>query len=227
VSPRLLPCDADALIQALLASNLSPLQILKAEFGIQPVIVPEVEIELASNRKFGLRLSARVRKALANQTIRTLDSGVIQSYVGVSVLAAAGTLAAIERLGLQHENHVDYGEAYTHAAALTLGTPAMSHDLSALVALEQAGLPVPNPVLRYFDLVVLGYQVGAMSEADCDRTRQELLAENEWLPRCFEHHSFRDGLRAFCPRLLSGKRPPVGLATPPRLSSFCKQVILS
>src|SRR5207253_1299565 len=120
----------------------------------------------------------------------------------------------IGRIGRDYRRFVDNGEAYTHAAALTLGVPALSNDLSALNALVTNGLSVPATVLRTFDLVTLCNQVNEMSDAECDDLRSFLVGEREYLPACFAKGSFSDGLRSFQPRLLDSAVPPIGMVGP-------------
>ena len=222
--PALLACDADALFQFFL-SDLRPLRALQATYGIQPVIVPEVEIELKSNKKFAARVSTDVRKALSTGLIRVLDQSTL-SLAGIAGPTASATLAAIQTLGAQYLAHVDFGEAYTHAAALTLGVPSLSHDISALRVLIGNGLRVPDPVLRLFDLVALAYQIKALSAADCDGIRQALNREKEWLPQCFKNSSFVSGMSAFCPRVRDGAASSVGLTTPLIQSQFSTCLVL-
>src|ERR1035437_319592 len=138
--PPMLVCDADALFQGFL-SDIKPLQILRAKYAIQPVIVPQVEIELKSNRKLAARISYDLKKALSSGLIRVLDVAAL-SLVGIQDPAAQAIYNAIQQLGNQYLVYSDYGEAFTHAAAITLGVPAMSHDVSALRALSYANLAV-------------------------------------------------------------------------------------
>jgi hypothetical protein len=175
------------------------------------VIVHEVEIELKSQKKLASRVAPNLRKALSTGTIQILDATSL-SIVGVSAPVAVATLSTIQQLGAQYHTHVDYGEAYTHAAALTLGMPAMSHDISALQALINNNFAVPTTVLRYFDLVVAAYQGGYLSEPECDNIRQKLFSQGEWVPRAFTNASFATGLSAFDPRLIDSARPAIGRA---------------
>ena len=226
--PQLLPCDADALIQAFLSNNVKPLQVLHRRFGIQPVVVPEVELELRSNRKFGQRIAPELKKALGTGVLRVLDNTVLENlFPGPSAsTSAAATISAIQTLGSQYEVNVDFGEAYTHAAAVTLGVPSLSHDITALRALVNAGARVPDPVLRWFDLMVLALQVGEMSQAECDTVRKTLCALSEWVPLSFQHDSFRGGLSSFCPRILDGNLAPIGAPTAKVGAPFANRLVL-
>jgi hypothetical protein len=214
--PAFLSCDADALIQLFIAGELRPLKLLKNAYSIQPVIAPEVEIELHSNRRFGARIGPDLRKALANDLIKTLDRQTLEiHYATTNQLAGAtavanGTFAQIQSLGRAFEKHIDFGEAYTHAGALVLNVPAMSNDLSALEALAQAGHTVPSTVLRSWDLIALSFQVANMSADECDEFRKAMEAEKEYAPKCFRGKSYADGLRNFSARMADGSVAPVG-----------------
>ena len=211
--PSILFCDADALIQFLLLGEVRPLRLLRSTYQIQPVVVPEVEIELRS-RRFGGRIAPELNKAFSNGVLRILDRSLLESYYGgppSGHMAATAALSQIARIGAEYHRHVDRGEAYTHAAAITLSAPAMSNDRNALDVLGGAKFAVPQTVLRCFDLLVLSYQVRTVTEADCDNFRAGLLAENEHVPRCFVHKSFSDGLGEFSPRIRDSQATPVGL----------------
>ena len=213
--PRVLLFDTDALIQLFLTAkqtkSLLPLRTLRDEYGIQPVIVAEVEVELASHRKYGAKVVPEFRKALGNGALEILDIGSMSKYVPTAL--ASGVFATYQRLGQRYALVVDRGEAYTHAAAVTLDVPAVSNDVSALRALTFHDYQVPSPVLRVFDLFAFALQTGVLDLRDCDAARKELLGRNEHIPRAFQHAAFTDGMKSFCPRILDGARSAVG--TPP------------
>jgi len=218
--PSFVFCDADAIIQFLLAQEVRPFRLLRSKYSIQPLVVPEVEIELLRPiRRFGNRVAPEFKKVVANGLLRVVDKNALAAHYGGAggPMAAAAAMANIAKLGHEYQAHVDYGEAYTHAAALTLGVPALSHDRSALEVLIHAGLSVPTTVLRAFDLIALCYQVGEMTEKDCDAFRAALLLEHEYLPKCFAHKSFGDGLKDFCPRICDIHVAPVGSTGDPTL----------
>lgn len=211
--PAFVFCDTDAAIQFLLAGEVRPFRLLKSKYSVQPIVVPEVEIELRSNRRFGPRIAGELKKAFANDVLRTLNSPTLEHLYGgppAGSVAAAATLGKIASLGREYQKHVDPGEAYTHAAALTLGVPSLSHDRTAIDALISARLDVPTTVLRALDLITLSYQANDMSENDCDDFRSTLLREKEWVPACFLHRSFADGLRHFTPRITDSSLAYVG-----------------
>lgn len=215
-NPRVLLCDTDALIQLFLTvsqTKLTPLRMLKDDYGIQPAIVAEVEVELQSNRKFASRIAPELRKALVNGTIELLDASAITRYVPDQL--GKVVFANCQTVGQEYNRVADRGEAYTLATAVTLQVPALSNDLSALEALDYNGLAVPSPVLRAFDLLVFCYQAGALSEGECDGARKELARIKEHLPQAFQHASFGDGVNRFCPRILDDGRATVGRAPRP------------
>lgn len=135
--PAFVLCDTDAVIQFLLTGETRPLRLLPARYSIQPLVVAEVEIELQSIPRFRKRIAPELKKALANGVLRILDQVVLEAHFGgppAGSLAAASAMTQIAALGREYQQHVDLGEAYTHAAAVTLGVPALSHDRTALNA---------------------------------------------------------------------------------------------
>jgi hypothetical protein len=216
-NPCLLPCDTDALIQLFLTAahtkSLIPLRMLKDDYGIQPAIVAEVEAELMQNRKFGAKFAPELRKAVGNGTLEVLDAAAFAKYVPAHL--AKGVFGNFQTLGLQYNKHAHRGESYTLAAAVTLQTPALSNDKSALDVLDFNGLVLPTPVLRTFDLVSFCYQAGALDEKHCDSVRKELAQRNEHVPGPFKNASFIDGLKYFAPRILDGARARVGAVARP------------
>lgn len=212
-NPAFLFCDTDAVIQFLLVGEVRPFRLLRSKYSIQPVVVPEVEIELQSNKRFGKRIAPELRKALANDLLRVLDKSVLETHYGGQLagsMAAAAAMVQIAKQGREYEKHVDFGEAYTHAAALVVNVPAMSHDLNALETLIAVGLPVPTTVLRAFDLITLCNQVNDMSEHDCNGFRDFLMGEREYVPKCFRNKSFGDGLNDFYPRICDSSYAAIG-----------------
>jgi hypothetical protein len=119
----------------------------------------------------------------------------------------------IQSTGLRYTLFMDYGESYTHAAAVVLDVPVASNDHAALVVAQVNGLSVHEPVLSTFDLVTFALQTELLSTKDCETIRKKLLAEAEPLPPAFRHSSFQDGLPNFFARLVDGSRPLVGCQT--------------
>lgn len=212
-NPPLLLCDTDALFQYFIAGLRIPFQELKKTYGIQPAIVPEVEIEIRSNRKYGTRCRASYGKAISSGAVQILDQKTLQEYL--SKLSASVTYTGVQTLGAKYYQRVGRGEAYTFATAVSLGVPALSHDISAIRVLGEQGFEVPSPVLQLYDLLVCCYQTGVLTESDIDNARKLLLKEGEWMPAAFKNSSFVDGLKSFCPRLLDNSKAPVGAISPP------------
>ncbi len=218
--PAFVFCDTDAVIQFLLAKEVRPFRLLRSKYSIQPLIVPDVEIELYSNRRFGALIAPELKKVLATDLLRVLKMRDVESLYGESAAATAAAgavMGEINKFGREYKKYVDLGEAYTHAAAVTIGVPALSHDRSALDVLTSAKLKVPNPVLRAFDLIALCYQAHEMSEHDCDAFRSTLIGHGEGVPRCFAHNSFAKGIIEFSPRIVDSAVPPVGRNADPSL----------
>ena len=218
----LLLLDADVTLQLFIARAAhSVLTPIRKRYGIQAIIVPEVEVEVASHKKFGTTIGPLLAKARASGLIKVLDA---KSYADL-LRGNAGLEAArvpyddVQALGRRYNYRVDRGEAYTHATGVLLGQPAASNDMSALRTLNLAGEALPVPVLRTFDLVVFANQVSAITDDECDEIRKRLLAIREYLPKNWAHASFVDGLRDFVPRLVDSRLPSRAggrlYATPP------------
>jgi hypothetical protein len=208
-NPPLLLCDSDALVQSFLADDLRPLQGLAKQFGIQPVITLEVDMELRWLGKHRDRFVPQLDKALKHGALVKLDPPEFQRYLGT---AAPGTSwSSYQALGSQYYGFVQRGEAYTHAAAVTLGMPALSNDQKAVYVLQAQMLRTAVPTLRAFDLFVFAHESGILQINACEDIRSELLKSGEGIPGPFLHASFEDGVRNFPCRLRQGKaseRPP-------------------
>jgi hypothetical protein len=102
------------------------------------------------------------------------------------------------------------GEAFSHAASSVLNAPIATNDTSAVYRLIRGKENVPMPIIRFWDLIVLCYQIEMLTEGDCDKIRQVLERIGERLPACFTKRSFRDGLPGFYARLADIDRPAVG-----------------
>lgn len=201
-NPPLLLCDSDALVQLFLANNLRPLQALKSTFHIQPTIVLEVDVELRWMKKYKNKFVPQLDKALKNGVLTKLDQSAFQSLLGT---AAPGTSwGNYQSLGQRYELVVQRGEAYTHAAAVCLGLPAMSNDGKAVLTLTGQMMSVAAPVVRLFDLLVFCHENGVLTTKDCDEIRSELLINGEGLPGPFQNASFVNGAKTFPCRLKAG-----------------------
>jgi hypothetical protein len=109
---------------------------------------------------------------------------------------------------------VDRGEAFSHAASIVLGVPVATNDTSAVYQLLKSGESIPRPIIRFWDLVVLSYQVGSLDDTLCDRIRQILTKLGERIPPCFTGRSYLDGLPEFYPRLACASHQFVGAGQP-------------
>ena len=123
---------------------------LRSNFDIQPVVVQEVETELRWTKHHRNRFEAHLKKAISTGCLAICDVSFLQTHLGAP---ATATFSGIQTLGRANGRHVGAGEAYTHAAALTLGVPALSNDFSAIRVLQHAGFQLPSPVLRFFGSV--------------------------------------------------------------------------
>ncbi|HEY4054771.1 MAG TPA: hypothetical protein VGL74_13560 [Terriglobales bacterium] len=201
-NPPLLLCDSDALTQFFLADEIRPLKHLKESYGIQPTIVQEVDIELRWLGRYRDRFVMQLDKTIKSGVLRVLDSVYFQSFLGHAPVGASWT--GFQSLGAQYYGYVGRGEAFTFAAGVDLGMPALSNDFSAIKTLEGNFLALPIPVLRSFDLVAFCYENGFLELRACEAVRANLRNEREGLPKPFMHASFEDGLKTFAPRLRDG-----------------------
>lgn len=201
-NPELLLCDSDVLVQLFLADELRPLIELKRLYGIQPAAVLEVDLELRWMKKHKDRFVPQLDKALRSETLKKLDPALFQSLLSRAVPGTSW--AGFQALGAQYYGYVQKGEAYTHAAGITLSLPVASNDFSAIQTLQAQMLTLPVPIIRSFDLLVFSYGAGILDLKDCDAVRKELLRCGEGLPKAFKSSSFEDGMRSFSCRLLDG-----------------------
>jgi len=137
-NPALLLCDTDVLIQLFLANELRPLKELKRIFGVQPAVVAEVaDIELRWNGRYRARFVGETEKALRSGVLERLDPAAFQGYLGGAPVGSSW--AQFQTLGVEYARHVQRGEAYTFAAAISLGMPAISNDFRAIETLRGMG----------------------------------------------------------------------------------------
>lgn len=120
----------------------------------------------------------------------------------------------INRLGREYSVRIHPGEAYTHAAANILSMPSLSQDVEALWKLRDAGIYIQQTILRAFDIIIFGLQIGRLTQDDCERARRDLYKNGQKLLRCFANCSVRDGLSGFYARLLDGAYPEIGASVP-------------
>ena len=117
-------------------------------------------------------------------------------------------------LGQKYSNIVDRGEAYSYAAANLLRVPLLSNDAAALADLVDQKITIPTTVLRAFDILVFGLQIGVDTEDGCDEARKALVKLGEFVPACFQNASFQSGLPSFFARLADGSLTLVGSGRP-------------
>lgn len=210
-NPSLLLIDADALLQFLIAGEMRQFRAIKQSFDIQPAIVEAVEMEIRKSKKFRAKFTKDLQKAIDSETLLVLDTRSLWRFVEVD----ANTIYdALQTRGFQYARVLDYGEAYTFAAAVVLRAPVISNDINAIRAAARAKLDLPTYLFRAFDVLILCNHSGLMSDSECDATRKSLIAANEWVPASFQHASFCDGLNRFYPRMLVLAKTPVGVEEP-------------
>jgi len=201
-NPPLLLCDSDALAQFFLANEVRPLKHLKESYSIQPTIVQEVNLELRWLGRYRDRFVTQLEKTLKSGVVKILDPTYFQSFLGHAPVGASW--AGFQSLGAQYYGYVGRGEAFTFAAGVVLGMPAMSNDFSAIKTLEANFLTLPIPVLRSFDLLAFCFENGLLELKACESVRNTLLKEREGLAKVFMHSSFEDGIKKFATRLKDG-----------------------
>jgi hypothetical protein len=225
---RLLFLDSDALIQVMLVSALPILRVLRSDYEVLSVIVPEVELEILSG-KFASRLGYMLKKAIDNGLIRVLEPSMFSQILHddpTKSITVGKSYSDIQTRGRAYSRRVDTGEAYTFAAATTLGQPCTSNDKSAIVAMNTAGLELPKHILRSFDIFVFSHQIGHSTDGDCDCMRQTLVGEKEFVPKVFAGQSFQAGLIQFQPRLIDRVKPRIGIQAPQEPIDFTAPVYL-
>lgn len=198
-NPALLICDTDVLVQLFLVDDLRPLEALRKGYGVQPAIPIEVDLELRWIKRYKDRFVGPLEKAIKRGTLAKLDASLFQSMLASAVPGTSWS--TYQALGIQLSGYVQRGEAYTHAAAVSLAMPAASNDFRAIQVLKTNMLPVPAPVLRSFDLLVFAYFDGTLGLKDCEGIRTELRKCGEGIPGPFQHASFEDGAKVFPCRL--------------------------
>ncbi len=211
-NPRFLLIDTSVLLPLVVTEQMPLLRLLRTQYRVQPAIVLAVEAEattiLATHPKFRGRQD-RLRKATSTGTITKLDRDALAASPSPDAM-----LRQIESEGRRLSLRVDRGEAYTHGAASVLGVPVATNDVTAVNRLLRDGEVVTRPVIRFWDLLVFGLQVGHLEEAACDRVRQHLVSMQERLPPCFTARSFVSGLGEFYARLADSRCSPIGAGTP-------------
>ncbi len=222
-NPSLLICDSDVVVQFFLANELGPLRGLKRDYGVQPAIVQEVDIELRWLGHYGARFVPQLDKSLKAGLLVQLDKTLFQSLL--SAAPPGASWAGFQSLGAQYMGYVDRGEAYSHAAGVVLGLPSASDDFKAIQVLQFQMQSLPSPVLRSFDLLGFALESGLLSIQDCEKVRSCLLKEGRWVHGAFKHASFADGMANFDLRLRDASK-----ATSPAQhlpASFCDALFIT
>jgi hypothetical protein len=205
-NPSLLVCDTSSLIQLIIAERTALLHTLRNDYRIQAVVVEAVEAELRRNieRRFTDKANI-LKKALNSKSIVVLDEAVLEAN---GFRAANALLEQIDELGADFALRIDRGEAYTHSAAQVLTIPTLSQDLRAISKLIQDKVRVARPILRAFDVILFGLQIGELTIGDCNTARRVLLKRKEAVLSCFANCSIETDWRSsIC-----------GLPTPPKRS---------
>jgi hypothetical protein len=214
--PRLLFCDSDCLIQLFIARQVALLRWLAESYSLESVIVPEVEAELAFHLKFKTRFDPDLRRALSSGAVSLFDYSRpeqrLAEFFSVPAAASAAS-AAMTRAGRTYALRLGDGEAYSHAVAVHLGMPLLSHDRNAIDTLRENRLQAAAPTLRVFDLVGFAFQRGQIDIKQCEAIRKTLMGAREWVPRVFASTSYEKGRGHFNRRLydiceFTGKVPP-------------------
>ncbi len=222
-NPSLLICDSDVVVQLFLANEPRPLKALKNLYGIQPVIVQEVDLELRWLGHYGNRFEYPLEKLLRSGLICRLDKSLFQSFLGSAPPGASW--AGFQSLGAQYMGFVDKGEAYSHAAGVVLGMPVASDDYSAIQVLQYQMQNLPSPVLRSFDLLGFALEIEALSIQDCEKVRTCLMKEKRWVPGVFINASFEVGMTRFQLRLRDSAKASLSSSSTP--TSFSDPLILT
>lgn len=213
-NPDFLIIDTSVLLQIIATDSVTVLRWLRSEYNIQPAIVPAVESEasqiLSSFPKF-IGRQVQLAKALGNRTISLVDRELLSSKVTTGVDAL---LRQIDAEGQRFRLFVDRGEAFSHAASLVLGAPIATNDTTAVRRLEREGEKILQPVIRFWDLIVLARQMGHLDDHECDRIRKTLSQIGERQPACFTGAGFTPGLGNFYGRLVDGSAQAIGAKTP-------------
>jgi hypothetical protein len=212
-NPQAIVCDTDSLYQVFLANQPVLLRQLRDIYGIQPMVVAEIEMDVRRRPKLQKGMGAGFKKALGNGTLVLLDATQFNSMSG---LTRNTTWADIQARGRRYNvwGGLGSGEAYTHAAAYSMGIPAMSNDWAAICLMTEKGLDRPSPILRTFDLLCLAHQINQLAIGPCEAFRSDLLSEKEHVPRAFQNASFAGGLPNFAPRIQCANHSTIGRANP-------------
>jgi len=212
-NPKLLVIDASVALPLLLTNQIPLLRHIKASYSIQPVVVEAVDAEIMGLMKGPFAgLDQRYRKAVRLELLSLADEEHVKGWYGDQGKALYRQMN-IE--GLRLYETIDRGEAYSHAAANSLGAPIATNDMQAVRILRANGEQIAvEPPLGFWDLVTFGFQTGLLTTNDCDAVRQHLGKAGQALPAVFKNSSFEAGLPDFFCHLtdrgcrIVGQSPP-------------------
>ena len=207
-NPTLIMADSSALIQTIISEEVTPLRILRQDYGIRVVVheAVEAEIKWRIQKTFPGKLPT-LKKILSTNTVEVLSRTLLtdQGYK-----ASTALIEQIETLGQRFSLRIDRGEAYSHAAGNVLGVPTLTQDLTAIWALIDDGIDVQRPILRAFDAMIFGVQIQVIDWAACAKARRHLHKAGEDILPCFANCSVEDGVANFYLRLCDADTPPIG-----------------
>ena len=176
-NPSHLLVDTDSLIQILLARHRGVLGKLRESCGTRAAVVPEVEREVRNHRKFRQQFEPEFLRAVDAKQLCVLERPELKRLLserGVQGGAVEAELATLFERCIDYNQHVDEGEAYTHAVATSLALPVMSHDRKALDLLMALGKAVGSPTLRFFDILTFALHCDWIEETKFEKTRKYL-----------------------------------------------------
>src|SRR4051812_48508887 len=101
--------DSSALLQIIISEEITPLRVLKQDFGVQIAVHEAVQSELnwRVQKSFPGKL-AILKKAFSTNTIEVLDRALLDAN---DYKAATAVIEQIDNLGQQFSLRVDRGEA--------------------------------------------------------------------------------------------------------------------
>ena len=184
--------DSDALLQILLAGQQQLFRILQEDFGVSSFLMSEVAVEVRSSKKLAGLVKPQFEKALNGGGLKILTSSDLERLSGTTPPVVS--LGDIRALGKDYALYVDTGDAYTHAAGVLLNCPTVSNDMNALRSLAANSKRLPPNVFRSYDLFGFLLNEGYITVKTAEQVLKTMKTQLEWIPRCFLHSSFRDGL---------------------------------
>jgi hypothetical protein len=194
-NPEYLLFDTDVMLQVFQSSLRTKQKAffsrLADTFQVHAAVVPDVEREIRWNGKFRARFEGDFQRIADSAHVVVLEKDLIRRLLqqrGVPQLTADEVLRQCSDRSRRYAQHVDAGEAHTHAVAVELGLPAVTNDFRAIKALIGMGLPTAVPSLRFFDCLEFLRGEGILSPDECGDIRDELRKLKEHVPRPFDCH---------------------------------------